>query len=151
MKVKYLIVCYTLVVPFLLTDVSCLFRRGHGDNDCPGWLTSIPTDKNYYYGLGISGSTRVAREAYLQATQRGRAELGRTIVTHIRSEDLIIASTKSQYTKQVINTLSDTELNFPEVAEIFYDRDGNCGPADHYYVLVRIEKKRAEMILWSIK
>ena len=80
-----------------------------------------------------------------------RAELGKTIVTHVTSRDLIIATNRGEYTRQVIEALSDTELNFTEVTERWCDRQGAYGPINHYYVLVRLEKKRAEQILKGLK
>ena len=151
MKRTYLIACCALLFFCLLTDVACLHRKRHNGKNCPSWVTSIPNDRQNYYALGISGSTRVAREAYLQATQRARAELGRMIIIHVRSEGLVISTADGQYTREVIDILSDTELNFTEVVEIYYDRGGSCGPPDHHYVLVRVEKRRAENILKSIK
>ncbi len=151
MKRPCLILFCALFCICLLTDVACLHRKRHEGKNCPGWVNSIPSDRQHYYALGISGSTRVAREAYRQATQRARAELGRMIVIHVRSKGLFISTTDGQYTKEVIDILSDTELNFTEVAEIYYDRGGSCGPPDHHYVLVKVDKKRAKMILKSIR
>ena len=82
---------------------------------------------------------------------RARAELGKTIITHITSHDLIISTTSGEYSAQLIEALSDAELNFTEVIERWYDRNGIYGLPDFYYVLVRLEKKRAEMLLRSLK
>jgi hypothetical protein len=77
--------------------------------------------------------------------------LGRTIVAHVSSKDLIIATSRSEYTRQVIDILSDTELNFTEVIERWYDRYGSFGPPNHFYVLVRLEKKQAATILKNLQ
>jgi hypothetical protein len=117
----------------------------------PDWLDAVPKDNKYFYAVGISGQTRQAKNAWDQAILRARAELGKTIITHVTSQDLIISSTRGEYARQVIKALSDTELNFTEVTERWWDRLGNYGPANHYYVLVRLEKKRAEQILKDLK
>jgi hypothetical protein len=111
----------------------------------------MPKDDKYFYAVGVSGQTRRVKDAWNQAILRARAELGKTIITHITSQDLIITTTRGNYAKQLIEALSDTELNFSEVSERWCDRMGAYGPANHYYVLVRLEKKRAEMILKGLK
>jgi hypothetical protein len=119
--------------------------------EAPGWLRSIPRDDQYYYAVGISGPTRNIKDAWDQAIQRARAELGRTIITHVTSRDLVIATTRGEYSRQLIDVLSDTELNLTEVIERWCDRSGSFGPPDYYYVLVRLERRRAEMILNDLK
>jgi hypothetical protein len=117
----------------------------------PEWVNSTPQDDRYFYAVGISGQTRHVKDAWNQAIQRARAELGKTIITHVSSQDLVITTTKSEYSQQIVQALSDTELNFTEVLERWHDRDGIYGPPNHYYVLVRMEKKQAEKILKGIR
>jgi hypothetical protein len=119
--------------------------------EIPNWLSAVPQDDDYFYAVGISGRTRHVKDGWNQAAQRGRAEIGKTIITHITSTDTSISTENSEYTRQVIEAISDTELQFTEVIERWYDRYGDYGPANHYYVLVRMDKKRAEKILRSIK
>jgi hypothetical protein len=119
--------------------------------DIPPWLNTIPVDSQYFYAVGMSGQTLKVKDAWDQAIQRARAELGKTIITHVSSHDLVITTTRGEYVKQLIEVLSDTELNFTEVIKRWLDRAGSYGPPNHYYVLVRLEKKRAEMILKSLK
>lgn len=117
----------------------------------PGWLNTSPKDNQYFYAVGVSGQTRNVKDAWNQAAHRARAELGKTIITHVTSHDLTISSTQGEYTQQLIETLSDTELNFTEIVERWYDREGDYGPPNHYYVLVRLDKKRAEVLLNGLK
>ena len=117
----------------------------------PEWLSKIPDNDRYFYAVGVSGMTRKTNDAWNQAANRGRAELGRTIISQVSSKDLIIATSRSEYTRQVIDVLSDTELNFTEVVERWFDRHGDFGPPNHFYVLVRLEKKQAAKILKNIK
>jgi hypothetical protein len=119
--------------------------------DAPAWLNKVPDNDRYFYAVGVSGMTRNTNDAWNQAANRGRAELGRTIVAHVSSKDLIIATSRSEYTRQVIDILSDTELNFTEVIERWYDRYGSFGPPNHFYVLVRLEKKQAATILKNLQ
>ena len=51
----------------------------------------------------------------------------------------------------VLKILSDTELNYTEVIERWADRSGIYGPPEHFYVLVRMEKRTAESVLRRIK
>lgn len=117
----------------------------------PEWLTSTPADDRYFYAVGISGQTRNVKDAWNQAANRARAELGRMIVSHVSSRDLVISTSNSEYSRQLVEVLSDTELNYTEVIERWFDNQGSYGPANHYYVLVRMEKKRAAAILKTLQ
>ena len=142
----------SLMVLLLTVSVSgCATRSESQKGAVPGWLNVMPRDDKYFYALGVSGQTRRVKDAWAQAALRARAELGKTIITHITSHDLVIATNRGEYTRQLIEALSDTELNFTEVIERWYDRTGDYGPPNHYYVLVRLEKKRAERILKDLK
>lgn len=136
---------------FTLINIGCATGPKSKSANVPEWLQQMPKDDKYFYAIGISGQTRRAKNAWDQAILRARAELGKTIITHVTSQDLIISTTRGEYTRQVIEALSDAELNFTEVTERWWDRRGDYGPANHYYVLVRLEKKRAEMILKDLK
>jgi hypothetical protein len=117
----------------------------------PEWLTTTPYDDRYFYAVGVSGQTRNIKDAWSQAAQRARAELGKTIITQVASKDLIISTNESDYSRQVIEAMSDTELYFTEIIGRWIDKFGEYGPPNHYYVLVRMEKKLAEKILKRIK
>ena len=145
-------ICLVLIVSlFTATEFGCATSPQSKTGSIPGWLDAIPKDDKYFYAIGISGQTRRAKDAWDQAILRARAELGKTVVTHVTSQDLIISTTRGEYARQVMEALSDTELNFTEVTERWWDRRGDYGHANHYYVLVRLEKKRAEQILKSLK
>ena len=144
--------CLVLIVILLtVTEFGCATGPQPKTGSIPDWLEAMPKDNNYFYAIGISGQTRQSKIAWDQAILRARAELGKTIITHVTSQDLIISSTRGEYARQVIKALSDTELNFTEVTERWWDRLGNYGPANYYYVLVRLEKKRAEQILKDLR
>ena len=117
----------------------------------PDWITSIPSDDQFFYALGVSGQMRRVNDAWNQAAQRARAEMGRMIVTQITSHDLNIATNRSEYTRQIIESLSDTELNLTEVIKRWFDETGAFGPKNHYYVLVRMEKAQARLMLNRLK
>jgi hypothetical protein len=117
----------------------------------PGWVESIPRDETHYYAIGVSGPTPRITDAWDQAIRRARAELGRLIISHVTSQDSIISTSSGQYVRQVIETLSDSELNYTEVIERWADRSGVYGPPEHFYVLVRIEKGTAKSVLRGIK
>lgn len=117
----------------------------------PEWIESTPDDDAYYYALGVSGPTPRINDAWDQAIKRARAELGRLIFTHVTSSDSIIASTRGEYVQQIVEILSDAELNYTEVVERWFDKHGSYGFREHCYVLVRLEKKKAEAIFRSIK
>ena len=117
----------------------------------PGWVESIPKDKSYYYAIGVSGPTPRITDAWDQAIRRARAELGRVIISHVTSQDSIISTSSGEYVSQVLEILSDTELSYTEVIERWADRSGAYGPPEHYYVLVRIEKGKAESVLRRVK
>lgn len=139
------------ILTLLLAGVGCQSGFEPVVETAPGWLESIPKDEKYYYAIGISGPTLKITDAWDQAISRGRAELGRVIVSHITSHDTIISTSHGEYVREVIKILSDTELNYTEVIERWADRSGVYGPPEHFYVLVRMEKKRAESVLRRIK
>lgn len=82
---------------------------------------------------------------------RARAELGRMIISRVRSDDISISTSSGQYVKEIVSILSDAELNYTEVIERWVDRSGVYGPRDHFYVLIRIEKRRAESVLKRVR
>jgi len=141
-----------LCVGLLLAAVGGCASGQKGKNvKVPDWMTRLPTDGKYFYAMGVSGKTRYVKDAWNQAANRARAEMGRTIVSQVSSQDLIISTSGGEYSQQLIDILSDTELNFTEVIERWYDKYGNYGPPEHYYVLIRMEKKTAKSVLRSIK
>lgn len=73
------------------------------------------------------------------------------MISHVTSKDTIISTSSGEYVKQIVEILSDTELNYTEVIERWADRSGVYGPPGHFYVLVRIEKRRAESVLRSVR
>ena len=151
MKSKYLAFFVIVILCLSLITAGCTTTPEPEKKSAPEWANSIPHDEKYFYAVGISGPTRNIKDAWNQAIMRARAELGKTIITHITSHDLIISTTDGEYSAQLIEALSDTELNFTEVIKRWYDRDGIYGLPDFYYVLVRLEKKRAEMLLRNFK
>jgi len=151
MKLKFLTFFIIFILSSSFITVSCITTSEPEKISAPQWVNSVPLDENYFYAVGISGPTRNIKDAWNQAIMRARAELGKTIITHITSHDLIISTTRGEYSAQLIEALSDTELNFTEVIERWYDRNGIYGLPDFYYVLVRLEKKKAEMLLRSLK
>lgn len=151
MKSKCLTFLVILIVSLSFLTAGCISTPKHEKKSAPQWLNSVPLDEKYFYAVGISGPTRNIKDAWNQAIIRARAELGKTIITHITSQDLIISTSRGEYSSQLIEALSDTELNFTEVIERWYDQNGIYGLPDFYYVLVRLEKKRAEVLLKSLK
>ena len=141
---------FGFIICLVILLSGCASAPPSEGDDPPDWLSRIPDNDRYFYAVGVSGPTRKTNDAWNQAANRGRAELGRTIVSQVSSKDLIIATTRSEYTRQVIDVLSDTELNFTEVVERWYDRYGAFGPSNHYYILVRLEKKQARKILQNL-
>ena len=136
-----------LMLCTLALVAGCHSKSAGTGEPVPDWLGSKPDDDRYIYAVGISGKTRSARDAWNQAAQRGRAELGKIIVTRVASKDLVISTNRSEYSRQVIEALSDTELHFTEVIARWYDADGQYGPPKMYYVLVRMQRKDAQEIL----
>ena len=112
-----------LIIILISTAVfSCATGPQSKTGTVPDWLDTLPKDDKYFYAIGISGQTRQAKNAWDQAILRARAELGKTIVIHVTSQDLSISSNRGEYARQVIETLSDAELNFTEVTERWRDR-----------------------------
>jgi hypothetical protein len=143
--VRYLSLFGILVL--LLSTSSCRSTP----EPAPEWLDSIPQDKDHYYAVGISGPTPRISDSWDQAIKRARAELGRMIVSCVRSDDISISTSSGQYVKEILSILSDTELNYTEVIERWVDRSGVYGPRDHFYVLIRIEKRIAESVLKRVR
>ena len=136
--------------------ILCLFTGCATTPECrkqsvPQWLQTMPVDETYFYGIGVSGRTRKVQDAWSQAANRARAELGRTIVSHVSSNDLIISTSRGEYSRQLIDILSDTELNYTEIIERWFDQCGSYGPPDHYYVLIRMKKTAAAAVLRKLK
>ena len=134
------------MIVFLLT-FGCASTQTCDSREVPAWLTSTPHDDTYFYAVGISGQTRNVNDAWVQAANRGRAELGRIIFSHVSSQDTIINTSRGQYSSQLIDVLSDTELNYTEIIERWYDPCGDYGPPHYYYILVRMDKKTASAVL----
>ena len=135
----------------ILALVIVISGCGSAPEPAPGWLDSIPQDNDHYYAVGISGPTPRVSNAWDQAIKRARAELGRMMISHVRSDDISVTTSSGQYVKEIVRILSDTELNYTEVIERWVDRSGVYGPRDHFYVLIRIEKRRAESVLRRVK
>jgi len=108
---------------------------------------NFPRSKPLLRAIGISGPTPRVTDAWDQAIRRARAELGRVIISHVTSKDTIISTSSGEHVKQIVKIVSDTELNYTEVIERWADRSGVYGPPGHFYVLVRIEKRRDEPVL----
>ncbi|KPJ75380.1 MAG: hypothetical protein AMJ54_15120 [Deltaproteobacteria bacterium SG8_13] len=134
-----------------LVAAGCHHQSAGPEQPVPDWLTSTPDDDRYLYAVGISGKTRSVKDAWNQAAQRGRAELGKIIITRVASKDLVISTNRSDYSRQVIEALSDTELYFTEVIARWYDATGTYGPPGFYYVLVRMQREEAERILRKMR
>ena len=134
----------------ILFTLGCASTPKCDSKEVPDWLNSTPHDDTYFYAVGISGQTRKVNDAWIQAGNRGRAELGRIIFSHVSSQDTIISTSRGQYTSQLIDILSDTELNYTEIIERWYDPCGDNGPPHYYYVLVRMDKKTASAVLRSL-
>jgi hypothetical protein len=145
--------CYliSLVVMLFLLSLGCQSGPPPVMEPCPGWVKSIPRDDAYFYARGISGPTPRAVDAWDQAIKRARARLAQTIITHITVKDTIISSSRGEYVEEIVKVLSDTELNYTEVIEMWFDRYGVCGHEKHVYVLVGMEKKNAALILKTIQ
>jgi len=146
------IIVWGLLFTLLIVSASgCTTTPEKNPVQVPEWLTTTPYDDRYFYAVGVSGQTRSIKDAWNQATQRARAELGKTIITQVASKDLVISTNESDYSRQVIEAMSDTELHFTEIIGRWNDRVGEYGPPNHYYLLVRMEKKRAAKLLKRIK
>lgn len=140
-----------IIIILLLSVIGCQSGPEPVVTPPPGWLESIPQDNTHYYAIGISGPTPRITDAWDQAIRRARAELGRLIISHVASEGSIISTSRGEYINEIVKILSDTELNYTEVIERWADRSGAYGPRGHVYVLVRMEKRRAESVLRGIK
>ena len=139
--------CCILVI---LLAFGCASTPTCDSKEVPDWLTSTHHDDTYFYAVGISGQTRNINDAWIQAGNRGRAEIGRIIFSHVSSQDMIVNTSRGQYSSQLIDILSDTELNYTEIIERWYDPCGDNGPPHYYYVLVRMNKKTAAAVLKSL-
>lgn len=134
---------------FLLA-FGCASTHPCEHREVPDWLTSTPHDKTYFYAIGISGQTRNVNDAWIQAGNRGRAELGRIIFSHVSSQDTMVNTSRGQYSSQLIDILSDAKLNYTEIIERWYDLCGDYGPPHYYYVLARMDKKTASAVLKNL-
>jgi len=143
--------CSLVILALLLVATGCKSGPEPAAEPTPGWIESIPKDDTHYYALGVSGPTPRIADAWDQAIRRALAELGRMIISHISSRDTIISISSGQYAREIVKILPETGLSYTEVVERWADRFGVYGPAEHFYVPVRIEKKRAESVLRSIK
>lgn len=141
----------SLLLALLLVATGCKSGPEPVAEPIPAWLKSIPEDETHYYAIGVSGPTPRATDAWDQAIRRARAELGRVIISHISSRGTIISTSSGQYVREIVNILSDAELNYTEVVGRWADRRGVYGPPEDFYVLVRIEKGRAKSVLRGIK
>lgn len=116
----------------------------------PEWVNSPTTDERYYYAVGRSGPLIPENDAWEQAKERARAEIGRYIVTNVKSSFTSIQTTGGSYEDEIIETLSDAKLNYTEVVSQWHDVEGINGSRDYFYVLIRIEKNRAKGLIMQI-
>jgi hypothetical protein len=151
MRQRDIIVWGILFALMIVSASGCKTSPDTNPVPVPEWLTTTPYDDHYFYAVGVSGQTRSIKDAWNQAAQRARAELGKTIITQVASKDLVISTNESDYSRQVIEAMSDTELHFTEIIGRWNDKVGEYGPPNHYYVLVRMEKKQAEKLLKRIR
>ncbi len=89
-------ISHTIFFIFLATAiVSCYHGKSGGIHTLtiPEWVNSPPIDERYYYAVGRSGPLIPENDAWEQAKERGRAEIGRYIVSHIKSSFTSIQST----------------------------------------------------------
>ena len=120
MKSKSLAFFVIVILCLSLITAGCITTPEPEKKSAPQWVNSVTLDENYFYAVGISGPTRNIKDAWNQAIMRARAELGKTIITHITSHVLIISTTCGKYSAQFFVSLSDTELNFTEVINSWY-------------------------------
>ncbi len=113
----------------------------------PDWVNTPPIDERYYYAVGRSGALIPENDAWEQAKERGRAEIGRYIVSNVKSSFSSVQTTGGSYEDEIIETLSDATLNYTEVVSQWHDVAGINGSRDYFYVLIRIEKNRAKELL----
>ena len=139
------------ITSFLFLFAGCASTPKCKKQPIPKWLHSMPVDDTYFYAVGISGKTRNVKDAWTQSANRARAELGRTIISHVSSKDLIVSTSRGEYSRQLIDILSDTELNYTEIIKRWFDQCGSYGPPNHYYVLIRMQKKSAAAVLRRMK
>jgi hypothetical protein len=133
-----------IIMPFFY---SCYYEKSAVISPFPEWPHNPPLDERYYYAVGISGPLIPENDAWEQAKERGRAEIGRYIVSHIKSSFTSIQSTGGDYKNEIIETLSDTKLNYTEVVSQWHDVEGINGSKNHFYVLIRIEKSKADELI----
>ena len=136
-----------LIVITLFT--SCYYGKSAGRPalSVPEWVNNPPINERYYYAVGRSGPLIPVNDAWEQAKERGRAEIGRYIVSHIKSSFTSIQSTGGDYEDEIVETLSDTKLNYTEVVSQWHDVDGINGNKNHFYVLIRIERSKADELI----
>jgi hypothetical protein len=108
MKSKFIAFFVIIIWCLSIITTGCITTPEPEKKSAPQWVNSVPHDEKYFYAVGISGPTRNIKDAWNQAIQRARAELGKTIITHITSHDLIISTTDGEYSSQLIEALSDT-------------------------------------------
>lgn len=142
-KVLFIIFVVTLFLP------SCHSKRLANTDvvRVPEWANTPPTDERYYYAVGRSGPLIPENDAWEQAKERARAEIGRYIVSNVKSSFTSIQTTGGSYEDEIIETLSDARLNYTEVVSQWHDVAGINGSRDYFYVLIRIEKNRAKELL----
>ena len=139
------------ILGLLLISLGCQSGPKPVTEPCPKWAQSIPRDQTYFYARGTSGPTPMPVDAWDQATERARKGLALTIISHVRVDTTISSSSRGQYVEEIVRILSDTELNYSQAIEMWYDRYGICGHEGHYYVLVRMERRNAETVLGRAK
>ena len=115
--------------------------------EVPGWLTKMPVDDEYFYAIGVSGPTRNPKDAWEQAARRARVELGKTVISYVASISSSRTTTRGQYVEVEETVISEAVLKYSETVGRWVDKAGEMGFKNHYYILIRMDKRDGKGLL----
>ncbi|MBN2652295.1 MAG: LPP20 family lipoprotein [Spirochaetales bacterium] len=109
----------------------------------PDWTNRLPSDPNYYYGIGHSFTANQAND-YQQAMAKARVDLARAISSQVKSQTDVFSSydganMKETY-EQRLSQKVFSKLEKIEMVDSFHHR------REGYWILIRLEKSEWEKL-----
>ncbi|MDH5682467.1 MAG: hypothetical protein OEZ36_12830 [Spirochaetota bacterium] len=122
--------------------------KAETDENPPEWINAPSLNEGFYQAVGYSNGRQTATEARKEAVDDAKSNLAQIMESHVSSNVKLfyesVEGGKDSYSEKgvlkEINVKSNVRLNKVEIAKSRFRK--NKQGAYHYYVLVRISKKR---------
>ena len=117
-------------------------------DNIPPWVLNLPESDIYFHGVGISGPAYYQEDGLVQAADKARVELAKTVSSHIKDVTLIIETNEGlmiaeeAWVLNMITASTDLILEHSEIVAAWRDKAG-IGPTGikgTHYALARMPK-----------